>query len=101
MQLQVELILINFCRFQSIDIGSYLCDMYTYEVLSYNFDSEPRLIPEDIYSKRAQRYSRVKWFQQQSLCYENQAYADLTPTLTDHVLCYGFNMDQDMFDNSM
>jgi hypothetical protein len=70
-------------------------------MLNFDFDNDPRMEPRDLYSKRAQRYSRVGWLQEQSMCYEKRAFIELKPMLTFETLCYGFNMDRDMFDESM
>lgn len=65
---------------------------------AYNLD---RLKPGLSFIKNIKSAFRTEWLEQQSFCFQQQNSAVLSPILTLHGLCYSFNLDEDIFDQTM
>lgn len=87
-------------RFQSIEVGSSLCDFTFNTEFNLKYRNDPRRDTELSYTELTERYTRTGWLEEQSLCYEQQTVTQLRSILTFHGLCYSFNYDHNIFDKS-
>lgn len=88
-------------RMKAIEVGSNYCDSETFVDVSDNFQIDMRTKSQMTFSDKFKRYMRVGWLQEQSFCYERQTFVTLSPILTIDGNCYGFNLDEDIFEKSM
>jgi hypothetical protein len=90
-----------FDRFRAkfIELGGAYCSWDPLDFDLYLSDAA-RLGRKTSYVDRLFRYSRIDWLSKQSLCYDQNDYVELSLQLLEMGICYGFNLDDNVYDRS-
>jgi hypothetical protein len=81
-----------------MEIGSQQCDLDYYD--SFSPEKTKKLADEMSYTGRAMRYKDTDWLSKQNFCYEDQESVELFSTLTYIGICFGFNMNENIYDQA-
>lgn len=94
------LILFHDFSFQTLHAGSYTCNISVYQYFSEYYAFDPRTFSSLTFMDKLKSFVSNEWIQDQSLCYENQGFVELSLMLTRGGLCYTFNYDDEIYDKS-
>lgn len=78
-----------------MSVGSHDCEYGMYQENDFELKDDTKKLS---YIEAAMRYSRHQWLAKQSLCYEDRESVTLTSIVTHAELCFGFNVDENLFD---
>jgi hypothetical protein len=86
---------------QTIEFRSMFCDTWTYELVSTKNLDEFRGKTTKTFMEIMKNAMRIKWLQEQSICYEQQTHLMLSPIVISEGVCFRFNMDENVLEKSM